>query len=377
MIVDDTQANVRVLADYLESRGFAVMIAQDGEEGVERAQFGQPDLILLDVMMSGMNGLEACRSLKANDGTRDIPVIFMTALSGIDDKIAGYNAGGVDYVTKPFQMEEVLARINTHLNLRTMQKQLAAQNEQLQKYREALEQQVAERTAELRKSNSQLHESQYLLRQLAARNEAVREEERKHVSREIHDELGQYLSALRLGVSVVGLEFGESNPLLQEKTQSMVALVDTTIKVVRNIVAALRPAVLDMGIVSSLEWLLDEFVEHTGIACELHVGEDNFDLDDRSATAIFRIVQESLTNIRRHAEASKVDISLEKNGGCYLLEVRDNGVGFDPAIRKIQSFGLIGIRERILTLGGGVDISSAPESGAVIRISIPVEVWWE
>lgn len=132
LIVDDTPANVGVLVDYLEDHGFRVVVAQDGEEGLKRAQFAQPDLILLDVMMPGMDGFETCRRLKAAEGTRDIPVIFMTALTETQEKVAGFNVGGVDYVTKPVQIEEVLARANAHLALRAMQQQLAAQNVQLQ-----------------------------------------------------------------------------------------------------------------------------------------------------------------------------------------------------------------------------------------------------
>jgi PAS domain S-box-containing protein len=132
LIVDDTPANVGVLVDYLEDHGFRVVVAQDGEEGLRRAQFAQPDLILLDVMMPGMDGFEACRRLKAVPECADIPVIFMTALADSAEKVNGFEVGAVDYVTKPFQIEEVLARVNTHLSLRAMQKQLQAQNEQLQ-----------------------------------------------------------------------------------------------------------------------------------------------------------------------------------------------------------------------------------------------------
>ena len=132
LIVDDTPANLAVLADHLEERGFQVVVAQDGEEGLERAQLVQPDLILLDVMMPGIDGFETCRRLKLAAGSKDIPVIFMTALAETSDKVTGFEAGGVDYVTKPFRIEEVLVRIKTHLALRMMQKQLSAQNLQLQ-----------------------------------------------------------------------------------------------------------------------------------------------------------------------------------------------------------------------------------------------------
>jgi two-component system NtrC family sensor kinase len=132
LIVDDTPANIGLLVDYLEDHNFRVVVAQDGEEGIKRAQFAQPDLILLDVMMPGMDGFETCRRLMADTKTADIPVIFMTALTDSVEKVTGFDAGAVDYVTKPFQIEEVLARVNTHLVLRAMQKQLAKQNDQLQ-----------------------------------------------------------------------------------------------------------------------------------------------------------------------------------------------------------------------------------------------------
>lgn len=224
-----------------------------------------------------------------------------------------------------------------------------------------------------KEAERRLRESQHLLRQLAARNEAVREEERKRLTREIHDELGQYLSALRLGISIIGLQFGEENCTLREKIQGMVKLVDAMIKVVRNVVSALRPAVLDMGIVSALEWLVDEFKARPGVDCGLHVCEGAIPLDEKRATQVFRIVQESLTNIGRHAEATEVDIALDRNDTHYFLEVRDNGKGFNPAIRKKKSFGLIGIRERVLMLGGEINIVSAPGRGTAIKVCFPID----
>jgi signal transduction histidine kinase len=224
-----------------------------------------------------------------------------------------------------------------------------------------------------KEAERRLKESQHLLRELAARNETVREEERKRLTREIHDELGQYLSALRLGISVIGLQFAEDNPALKEKIQGMIKLVDAMIKVVRNVVSALRPAALDMGIASALEWLVDEFMARTGVDCELHVPKGEIPLEDQRATQVFRIVQESLTNIGRHAEASEVSIRLERNGSQYTLEVRDNGRGFDPAIRKKKSFGLVGMRERALMLGGDVDIHSETGRGTAVRVSFPID----
>ncbi|NIA53987.1 EAL domain-containing protein [Massilia sp. TW-1] len=172
LIVDDTPANVGILVEYLEDRQVRVAVAQEGEEGLARAEFVQPDLILLDVMMPGMDGFETCRRLKASAATRDIPVIFMTALTETPDKLAGFAAGGVDYVTKPFQIDEVWARVTTHLALRSARKRLAEQNTQLQREialrrraeadlqaaNDLLEARVAERTAELVSTNARLEQ---------------------------------------------------------------------------------------------------------------------------------------------------------------------------------------------------------------------------
>jgi PAS domain S-box-containing protein len=132
VIVDDNPTNLGVLFDFLTDSGFRVLVAQDGESAIQKVEYARPDLILLDVMMPGIDGFETCRRLKAKDSTKDIPVIFMTALSDTEDKVKGFNLGAVDYVTKPVQQEEVKARVITHLTIRNLQKELQAQNLQLQ-----------------------------------------------------------------------------------------------------------------------------------------------------------------------------------------------------------------------------------------------------
>jgi diguanylate cyclase (GGDEF)-like protein/PAS domain S-box-containing protein len=153
LIIDDTPVNLGVVIDSLENRGYRLLVAQGGTEGLQRAAFTKPDLILLDVMMPELDGFEVCRRLKSNEATADIPVIFMTALGDSEHKITGFKAGGVDYLAKPMQIDEVLARVGTHLNLRIMQRQLQQQNEQLQRQQQELEQKVEQRTAELSASN--------------------------------------------------------------------------------------------------------------------------------------------------------------------------------------------------------------------------------
>ena len=190
LVVDDTAANLVVLTEYLSSHGFTVAVAQDGEESIERARFMQPDLILLDVMMPQMNGFEVCRHLKEDGETKHIPVIFMTALSDFSDKLTGFSVGGIDYITKPFQIEEVLARVNMHLGIQAMQRRLAKQNLQLrqeiavreqveaalQRTHNELEERVVQRTAELAQAIASLKDENAERRRV---EEALREREQK------------------------------------------------------------------------------------------------------------------------------------------------------------------------------------------------------
>ncbi|MCB0010161.1 MAG: response regulator, partial [Anaerolineales bacterium] len=170
LIVDDTPANLETLYSYFESLGFEIMMAQNGPSALKRVEYVKPDIILLDVIMPGMDGFETCRRLKADDATKNIPVIFMTALTDTIHKVKGFQAGAADYITKPFQIEEVLARIQTHLALRDLQTQLETQNARLQaeirerqttaaalqQANDELELRVGERTAELAQANTSL-----------------------------------------------------------------------------------------------------------------------------------------------------------------------------------------------------------------------------
>ncbi len=166
LLVDDTASNLEILVNFFNEQGFQVSVAVDGESALEQIDHDLPDLILLDVMMPGIDGFETCRQLKAKEKTADIPVIFMTALSETMDKVKGFSVGGVDYVTKPIQHEEVLARVNTHLMLRSLQKKL-------QEVNQSLERRVAERTAEL---SSALSEVEQLKQRLQAENVYLQEE---------------------------------------------------------------------------------------------------------------------------------------------------------------------------------------------------------
>lgn len=225
----------------------------------------------------------------------------------------------------------------------------------------------------LKRIERKLQDSHALLRDLTRHREAAREEERRHIARELHDELGQQLMALRLNVNLLNLRFGKQEPLLREAINALLQLVDNTIQVTRNVSSALRPAILNMGIVPALEWLAQEFSRHTGIACELQAMQSDICTQEDQAIALFRIAQETLTNAARHAQASHVQITFGREPDAYLLAVEDNGIGFDTKLpRKQQSYGLVGLHERALTVGGELTVSSTPGSGTVVRIRIPI-----
>jgi PAS domain S-box-containing protein len=225
----------------------------------------------------------------------------------------------------------------------------------------------------LNKLNQELTESRGSLRAMASQKEAQLELERKHIAREVHDELGQVLTGLRMNLSMSLKDHGNLAPGLALELQNMKKLVDQAIAGVRNVAANLRPVALDMGLISAIEWLGAEFSKRMAIPCTISALPGSFQIDDTREVVFFRIVQESLTNIARHAEATQVDIKLDSRGAAMRLEVRDNGRGFMVSVRgSRKTFGLLGMHERALALGGTLDITSTPGLGTVVTVVIPL-----
>jgi signal transduction histidine kinase len=226
---------------------------------------------------------------------------------------------------------------------------------------------------ERKDAEKELHEHQEILRELSAHHELVREEERAHIAREIHDEMGQALTALKMDLSVLGLESGKTAPKTAKEIQELKRRVDDIIQLVRDVATALRPSALDLGITSGIEWLVDEFQKRNGIRCEVKVEDGEIDLAEDRSIVLFRILQESLTNISRHAAARSVEIHLRSSATHVRLDVKDDGRGFDvEAAGKKKTFGLLGIRERVIMLHGTLNISSVPGEGTQVSVSIPL-----
>lgn len=257
-----------------------------------------------------------------------------------------------------------------------------------QAFNEELERRVIDRTIELvatnreleeqieerRREQVQLESSYGLLRELASRLQAVREEERARIARELHDELGQALTAFRYDLSSLANHMPKANANLRTQTKAMLDRIDATIQLVRRIATELRPGMLDdLGLAAAIEWQAQEFSQRTGIRLDIKLPEMEVNPDRERATAIFRVFQETLTNITRHSKATHVQVQLDTVDDSMRLQVRDNGVGFEQAkVQAKRSLGLLGMQERAEILGGRFQVESAVGKGTTVTMIVPL-----
>jgi len=211
------------------------------------------------------------------------------------------------------------------------------------------------------------------LRVLAARIQTAREEERARVAREIHDELGQALTAIKIDLTALLPNTLAGPRTGLQRQQAIFRLLDEAIQSVRRIATDLRPGILDdLGLVAAIEWVVEEFQGRTGVESHVSLPKADLAVDAERATALFRILQETLTNVARHAGATRVNVRLTKEDGDLLLEVRDNGGGIrEEQLAVNRSLGILGMRERAMILGGEFNISGTPESGTTVTVRIP------
>jgi signal transduction histidine kinase len=285
-----------------------------------------PDLILSDYSLPGFNGHEALNIAKQK--CPDIPFVFVTGTMGEEVAIETLKNGATDYVLKTRLTRLVPA---VHRALREAQER-----------------------ADRKRAEDQLRESHKQLRSLSVYLQHVREEERTRIAREVHDELGQALTSCKLEASWLAHHLSRNQNDLVEKAERLTAEIDSTIQTVRRISTELRPGILDhLGLAAALEWQAQEFETRTGIHCRVSAHLRDPLLDPELTTTFFRIFQETLTNVIRHAEATHVNVNLKDDAARIILEVRDNGRGISrEEISDPRSMGLLGMRERAALLGG-------------------------
>ena len=356
LIVDDTPDNLRLLSAMLTEQGYDVRSVRNGAAALMGVQGQPPDLILLDINMPEMNGYEVCKRLKVNPNTRDIPVIFISANNEVFDKVQAFSVGGVDYVSKPFQVEEVLVRVENQLALRQLQVQLQQRNCQLE---------VAE--TDLRRA----------LEQEQALNQRIEElatlEERNRIARDIHDSLGHALVALNIQMETA-LALWQHDPekalatLLEAKQLGSEALQAT-----RQSVSDIRADPLQGQLLTdAIAILLQDFQRTTGVqpTCQIDLAQAP---SPPASEVIYRFVQEGLTNICKHANATAVTLRIQSTEAGLVITLHDNGKGF-PVEAKAAGFGLQGMRERLRSVDGTLEITSAPGDGCCLTALLPLKI---
>jgi len=304
-----------------------------------------PDLILSDFSLPSLDGYTALEIVRRKHP--ELPFIFVTGTLGEEVAIETLKKGATDYVLK-----QRLSRLvpSVHRALRE-----------------------AEVQHERKRAEERLQQSHEQLRALSFHLQYVREEERIHIAREVHDELGQSLTGLKLQLTWLAGRLPKDLKPLHGKIQMMAEGIDETIHAIRRIATELRPGLLDTaGLPAALEWQANEFQRQTGIQCRVNVAIRDTILDQDLNTAFFRIFQETLTNIIRHANATRAEVRLIETVEHFILEVKDNGRGIsEEEILNTKSIGLIGMRERAALLGGEVRWRGERGRGTTVSVRIP------
>jgi PAS domain S-box-containing protein len=328
----------------------------------EEVARGKPQQILEEAARRGQSEDEGWRIRK--DGTRFWANVVVTALRNAKGRLQGFAKVTRD-MTERHGKEEQLIKAKELLELRAEQRATV-----LARLNDELRMEISERA----RAEEQLRASRDQLRALAARLQSVREEERTSIAREIHDELGQACTAIKMDLALIGHKATKRQTRLRAKAESAIELVDGMIVTLRRIASDLRPRTLDdLGLPAALEWQAQEFESRTGMRCRVTLPQEPLVLDTERATAIFRIFQESLTNVARHAKATRVQARLEREVHQLTFEVRDNGRGFDPEEAKARkSLGLVGMQERALLLQGELKLEGVPGAGTTMTLRIPL-----
>jgi signal transduction histidine kinase len=339
LIVDDDPTARETLVAILEGEGYDIQQAKDGLQALQILKQLQPDLILLDVMMPAMDGFEVCRRIRATPPLAEVPIILLTALDDRDSLLSGIESGADDFLSKPPDRRELVARVRTITRLN--------------RYRTLMEQ----------REN---------IRRMAERVVAAQEEERQRISRELHDDLGQALTTHLITLRNLQQDLSLPTQTLFERLQSLYDQSYEIFGKIRTIARDLRPPVLDaLGLRVAMQTYCTEFTRRTHLPVIFESEDFLPELPDAYNITLYRTLQEALTNVIKHAQASQVWAELSMEDDQVSLTIQDNGIGFSGDRPGSNGIGLAGLRERITIAGGSLTVSSTPKRGTILSAQFP------
>ena len=353
LIIDDDAISRETLTAILAGSGYLILCATSGIEGLEIGPKFNPDVILLDVMMPGMNGFEVCRLMRQDPTLGEVPIIMVTALDDRDSRLAGLEAGADDFLSKPFDSMEL------EIRLRSLKR--------VARYRH-----LVEERSKLREANQLLQLRNEELKLLSGRVNEVQETERRRLALELHDEIGQQLTGLKIILKDTQSDHQEG---LRAKCKLALEVANQLLDQVRELSLDLRPTMLDdLGLVAALDWLFKRFTQQTNIIVINNLNPvDERRLPHVIETAAFRLVQEALTNVARHAEVKEVTVTLDFEPDLVKVTILDSGKGFEmDNLSPGMSTGISGMRERVSWVNGQFQINTSPEEGTLIEAVFPL-----
>jgi len=361
LIVDDEPKNLTVLETVLENPGYRMIRAGSADEALIALLAEEFALLILDIRMPGMTGFELAQIIKERKKTAGVPIIFLTAYYNEDQHVLeGYGTGAVDYLHKPINPAILLSKVAVFAELHRKSRALALANRAL----------LAEVTVR--------RQAEEMLRTLARGLVQVQEDERGRVALELHDGITQILCAIVIHCQTLSSGLTARNGPAKREAKKLSELAGMTVGEVERISNNLRPSVLDhLGLVSALRKTGREYAERTGLSVNLTCVELTARLPADTEFMLYRIFQEALRNVEKHAGARLITVDLTQQDAFVQMVIKDDGIGFDldhlPAKRKGNSgLGLLSMRERAISVGGSLRIKSAPGACTEIEVRIPL-----
>jgi len=376
LTVDDNDALRYSLTRTLRGEGYKVLEARTGAEALALAD-QSPDLITLDLNLPDFDGFEVCRRLRANPQTAHIPILHISAtFVEPQHRVRGLEGGADAFLAEPISGDELLATVGALLRMKQAEREARLQaaeaeraRQELRTAHDELEMRVQERTAELARKSEEI-------RELTGRLLKSQDDERRRLARELHDSTGQMLAAMKINLDSIGSELQGKNPAVDKLVAETTGYTIEISRQLRTMSYLLHPPLLDeTGLQSALRWYAEGFSQRSGIQVDLKINPEFRRLPDDLEIAIFRVVQESLTNIHRHSDSPTATIELSSSPENIQLQIIDAGKGMpDRASRGkfVPGVGIMGMQERMRQFGGTFEILSKGK-GTTVVATVPTE----